>query len=237
MQEMIIDRVRQSELIDLSYIRDKNVLVIGAGGIGASVVLNLAKVGFRNITVYDNDILENHNIPNQFLPLYDRATGEDFLGTQKVHALAYLVQEMTGVRISTEPYLFPDEHVEDKYQLVISAVDSMASRKAIWDWTLNSMKVECLIDGRMGYETMQIYTVDVNSYSEANDTIRKYESTLFSDEEAEEIPCTQRATIYLSSIIGGLITRQAVKVFDKTYRNRVPYRIIFNLKAVGLHVL
>ena len=44
------------------------MLLVGAGGIGAATALCMAKVGFECLTVMDFDTVEEHNIPNQFLP-------------------------------------------------------------------------------------------------------------------------------------------------------------------------
>jgi hypothetical protein len=38
-------------------------------GIGAAMVVALAKTGFENISVYDFDRMEEHNLPNQLLPM------------------------------------------------------------------------------------------------------------------------------------------------------------------------
>ena len=41
------------------------IVVIGAGAIGSAAVVTLAKMGCSDVTVWDDDILEEHNIPNQ----------------------------------------------------------------------------------------------------------------------------------------------------------------------------
>ena len=41
------------------------ITVIGAGAIGSATVVTLAKMGWSNITVYDEDDLADHNFPNQ----------------------------------------------------------------------------------------------------------------------------------------------------------------------------
>ena len=62
--------LRQLDIADPSKFKDKPVTVIGAGGIGAATAVALAKTGFENITVYDFDTLEEHNIPSQLLPIW-----------------------------------------------------------------------------------------------------------------------------------------------------------------------
>ena len=62
--------LRQLEIADPTKFRDKSITVIGAGGIGAATVVALAKTGFEKITVYDFDKIEEHNLPNQLLPIW-----------------------------------------------------------------------------------------------------------------------------------------------------------------------
>ena len=62
--------LRQLDIADPSRFKDKPITVVGAGGIGAATVVALAKTGFENITVYDFDKIEDHNFPNQLLPMW-----------------------------------------------------------------------------------------------------------------------------------------------------------------------
>ena len=55
--------LRQLDIADPCQFKDKPITVIGAGGIGAATVVALAKTGFENITVYDFDKVEEHNLP------------------------------------------------------------------------------------------------------------------------------------------------------------------------------
>ena len=54
--------------------------VIGAGGVGSWTALLLAKMGCQDITVYDMDEVEDHNVASQFY-------SEDQLGMNKLDAL------------------------------------------------------------------------------------------------------------------------------------------------------
>ena len=70
---------RQLDILDPKSM-DVPVTIIGAGATGSFTALSLAKMGIRNITIYDFDTVEEHNLPNQFYRQCD-------LGKRKVEAL------------------------------------------------------------------------------------------------------------------------------------------------------
>ena len=57
------------------------IVVIGAGAIGSAAVVTLAKMGCGNMTIWDHDMLEEHNVSNQLCHL-------DAIGKPKAEALA-----------------------------------------------------------------------------------------------------------------------------------------------------
>lgn len=70
-----------------SYYKGKNVLIVGAGGIGNFVALNLALQGIGKIDIIDNDTADVHNLNRQIL-LYDR------IDQRKSEVLAERVKEI-----------------------------------------------------------------------------------------------------------------------------------------------
>ena len=53
------------EIIDLGKIKDKNVLILGIGAIGSITTELLARAGFNNFTLVDNDLVEKSNLIRQ----------------------------------------------------------------------------------------------------------------------------------------------------------------------------
>ena len=80
-----MDFTRQNRILnpDECY---SNIHIIGAGSTGSFIALNLAKMGMKNIIVYDFDKVEEPNIPNQFYRIKD-------VGKYKVTALKQIIKE------------------------------------------------------------------------------------------------------------------------------------------------
>ena len=54
---------------DLSFLKDKTVLVLGCGGVGGYVVEGLARSGIGNFILVDFDVVEESNINRQIIAL------------------------------------------------------------------------------------------------------------------------------------------------------------------------
>lgn len=213
-----MDFWRQLDVVSPSDLADLKVTIIGVGGIGSSTTLALVKMGVQNIIVYDDDKVELHNLPSQLYRFSD-------LGKTKVEALKEICQDYAGVVIEAKPERFNGQQTLSG--IVISGVDSMASRKEIWKKVKYNPSIQLYIEARMGAEVARIYTVRPCDPWEVN----WYEMSLYSDEEALEAPCTARAVVYCSFMIAALIANQ-IKKFAR--REEVNNEIIFDLVTLTL---
>jgi molybdopterin/thiamine biosynthesis adenylyltransferase len=174
--------IRQAEIIPAEVLGEP-IHIIGAGAIGSFTALALAKMGFEDITIYDDDIIEEENMNCQFFRHSD-------IGKDKVLALNELVKEFTGVDISFYPSRYKSGQLKG---IVISAVDSMEARKLIWDEHKNfAVGTKLIIDPRMGAETVLCYAMVPTNEKD----IESYEKTLYSDEDAVHERCTAKSTMY-----------------------------------------
>jgi molybdopterin/thiamine biosynthesis adenylyltransferase len=174
------------------------ITVIGAGAIGSATVVTLAKMGCSDITVWDEDVLADHNVPNQMCLL-------DRVGQPKVDALAELVEMLTGVKIKPVSSNYRGQRLEG---VVISAVDSMTARQLIWKSVKLKKSVTLFIDARMGAEILRLYTLRPTDL----DACEFFEGNLYGSDEAEQLPCSARSIIYCPAVAGALIAAQ-VKAF------------------------
>ena len=179
---------RQLDVLDVPRLARTPITVIGAGAVGSFTVLALAKSGAERITVWDDDSIESHNLPNQWYRLSD-------LGRPKVQALKVLVREMTGVEIDVVQGRFQGDKATE---LTICCVDSMDVRIALWRQL--KPRPELYIDARMGAEVGKVLCVGQFG--------GWYEETLHTSADAFRAPCTAKATMYCASGLAAFIAAQ-----------------------------
>ena len=160
-----------------------DITIIGAGSTGSFTALNLAKMGIKKIKVIDFDIVEAHNLPNQFFRVGD-------IGKPKVDALQEIIKEFTGTEIKTENVEIKDDYDFDinLNSIIMLCVDTMEVRKLIYE-KIKDFPIK-LIDTRFGGEGYSIHVVNLADDEERE----KFEKGL--EGEIAETPCGQKGIIY-----------------------------------------
>ena len=191
-----VDYSRQMGLFNPFEHTHIRVTVVGAGAIGSMTTLLLAKQGYRNIEVWDDDIVTPENLPNQFFTL-------DTVGEKKVVALAKVINMFTGVEIKTHDKRWDEKVYQEELeafrsvqkrspiQILIMATDNMASRKQAWDWLQGKYLGDHLyVDARMGGLTYRVFMQDGHTMHQ------KKPYPLYTDEQASTELCTQKSIIF-----------------------------------------
>lgn len=193
------DYLRQLDILPPSALQDLHVTLIGAGGIGSPLALALVKMGIPDLTIYDPDRVESHNLPNQIYRLGD-------LDRHKVLALADFLREFSDSQVTPVPALFNGQPIQPG--IVISAVDSMLARKLIFRRVARQTGVPLYIEARMGAEVSRIYTFNPSD----EESLKWYEEyMLYEDREATPESCTAKAIIYNVFVIASLVANQVRK--------------------------
>ena len=181
-------------LIDVERLHTTPIKIIGTGSVGSFTALSLAKMGAHNIEVWDDDLIDEVNISNQFYRIKD-------IGEYKVDALQALINDFEGVSIMN--HASKCNGTQDLNGIVVVALDSMLPRKRIWDSIKGKGDVELFIDPRMGGRVARIYSVNPRT------GIESYEKTLYTDDDSAPERCTERTIIYnvlgISSLIAKII--------------------------------
>lgn len=212
------DYTRQRDWFDPDR-TNASATIVGCGGIGSFTAFALAKLGVQRLALVDFDSVEEHNIPNQmFLP------GQvDML---KVDALADTLAIAAGVQSLRCPADLLDYMPLN--DVVISALDSMHARKDLWATVKYKTKCRLFLDARLGGQHVILYAVNPVS----PDDVAGYEATLYSDEEASDLPCTARSVIDVGFSVAALITR-AVRLHYA--RSPLPRTTYLNQETLEIH--
>lgn len=206
---------RQLDLIPIETLSTP-VTIIGCGAIGSFTALALAKMGLRNITVYDYDTVSVENMSNQFFRFAD-------IGINKAEALHSLVFDFTKTLITARPRAFMPEDAATLKGIVISAVDSMGARRMIYDAILDGgFNVNYIIDPRMGAESYSQYTI--KPFNEEDQ--ETYNKTLYSDDAAVQERCTAKSTVYTATLAAGLCTKTVKNIMlEQAYPRNTQWSI------------
>ena len=198
MSEIIEDKYTRFKDADwFDYLKNKNILVGGAGGIGSWTTLFLARIGM-NVYVMDNDKYDETNMAGQFVNRkginnYKTSTLEnivyDFTGSDNVHA-------MIGLYDSDSPTT----------PLMIGAFDNMKARKVFfenWCKRYGESPDALLIDGRLAAQSYQIFCIQGGNQAQIDKYRTEY---LFGDEEVAPVSCTLKQTSHAAAGIASHIT-------------------------------
>lgn len=200
---MMNDFSRQVELFDSNNV-DFPVHIIGAGATGSWLALMLAKLGIKDITVYDFDRVEEHNLPNQF---YNEAD----IGEFKIKALRDNIQAQTGTAIKIRNKEVKADTELEGFVFVLT--DTMASRKEIFESILeDNEKVLRVVETRMGLTHGRVYFIDPNN----KEQVEKYKTNFYTDEEAEVSFCGTSQSVVVTAIgIAQMAVWKLIKYVNK----------------------
>jgi molybdopterin/thiamine biosynthesis adenylyltransferase len=121
---------------DLAAMQAANVLLIGAGGIGAPVATALLRKGIGHLTIVDDDVVELKNLTRQW---YDR----DDIGSYKAHRLARTLAEdgLFPTTLIAHPFRFQElrerGHTFDDATVICCGVDNNPTRRAVCQFALD----------------------------------------------------------------------------------------------------
>lgn len=162
--------------------------IIGAGATGSWVAFSLAKMGITNINVYDFDEVGMHNLPNQMFGLRD-------IDKNKALSIRNIIRMFTGYTIKARNTKL--EGGEPLQGVVFVLTDTMKSRKEIYLKSIkNNPNIDLLIETRMDLSGGRIYVIDPKNRTHT----KRYEETLYSDEQATISACGISQTVLPSAL-------------------------------------
>ena len=202
--------------------------IIGTGAIGSFVAMALSKMGFTDICTWDPDKIEEHNIANQMFPV-------DSVGMKKAIATRAMVKQFSGTDISTLSLKASGNSISrqldalyrGKMQIVILAVDSLDTRKAIAE-CLYMRPDMAIVDARMGALTYRVMGLQTNLAADWG----PYRNTFVADSLAVQEPCGQKSIIYTVLGVAAEICSFVHRiVMSPSYNFDIPNPVVFDYKT------
>ena len=112
-------------------IKNIKVLIIGVGGIGCPVVMYLSAMGFENIGIIDDDIVELSNLHRQLI------YKEGDIGLLKVDCAAkFCKKRNSNVNITTHIHKITNKNafeLFEQYDVIVDCTDNIFTRYTIND--------------------------------------------------------------------------------------------------------
>lgn len=205
----MLDVIRHREVFSPSDFGNQRVDIIGVGATGSRIALSLAKLGVPDIHLWDPDIGEAHNVPNQAFGNI-HLSDTDGKPRLKVNIMRDIIREQTGTAVTVHA-----EKVDGTQRLgtvVFLLTDTMASRKAIFEGSLKyKLHVKLVVETRMGADSGRVYTVNPNAPSH----VAGWEAAWYPDEEAQDNACRAQVTVGpTAEAVSGLAVWQFMRWFN-----------------------
>jgi hypothetical protein len=168
------------------------MVIIGCGAVGSNLAVIAAKMGFVNFDLWDPDIVEGHNLPNQ-------AFEPEHISISKVEALAAVLQRFNPeIKVTIHQEYYSKETAADAALVgpVVIATDTMKSRREISElMTLNPL-ADHIFEARLGFDYGEVHIID----NQDLDKINRWQKTFKDDSEIPEGPCNLKicTTLVLS---------------------------------------
>lgn len=207
---------RQEGIVAHERLQNFPITLVGVGSVGSFTALALAKMGITQLRVFDYDRIEDHNLPNQF---YKTAN----VGGYKVDSLYSIVREFTGIYIGVNREAYISQRLDRN---VIVCPDTMESRRQTWEQWL-AQGGEVFIDARMGGEMAHVFVVRRKTHPQ---DVTWYQSTLVSDNEVKELPCSERTIIYCVMMIASIICRSVKAIVNG--EQEYPREIVYGMRSM-----
>lgn len=203
---------RQQDVLDAGKLSRLGITLIGLGSIGSITGLYLGKMGCVGLQAFDADFVEAHNWSNQMY-------ADDDISSLKASAFIKLMETYGGHTPNAAAARYVDQPFTE---VVISAVDSMASRATIWKSVREQSQVRLYLDARMGLETLMVWAVRPHI---REDRVA-YSQFIVPDDQAHQDPCTARTVCYTPLMAASVICSHIKRY---VCGEPIPRRVILDL--------
>lgn len=204
--------------------------IIGVGATGSNVALAAAKMGFTRFRIWDHDIVEAHNLPNQ---AYDLC----HVGMPKVEALKEVLQRFNPeIKVEANQHFFTAaDHGDDLEGPMILTVDTMAARKEITNCFEGNILIDTVMESRLGFDHGTVNIIDCTDEKD----IVEWNNSLLDDSEVPEGPCGLRICTTMVGVVANFMVHQLCQKYSALKNNRVWHprkKTVFAFSNAGIDI-
>jgi molybdopterin/thiamine biosynthesis adenylyltransferase len=150
--------ISRSSSVYTPNIDHPHINLIGVGATGSHIWDNLVCLGYQNMTCYDFDDVEEHNLNNQTYL-------EGHIGIAKVAAL----DRLTKMKHGSADYSYiaekvTPEMIKEMEGIVILAIDTMSGRKELGDAIKSNSKIKFFVESRIASRHCHVYNFPNAAY-------------------------------------------------------------------------
>lgn len=204
--------------------------IIGVGATGSWVGLLAAKMGWHNFCVWDADVVESHNCPNQVYDIHH-------VGMKKVDAFEEVIRRFNPQAKVTKHDCFfeSSQHIEMLEDAVFVAVDSLSARRDIFSSFQDTYMLDIIFETRMGFDHAEL-----NIFLPTDEQkINNYLECLREDSEVQESACNARIITTLTNIVSSTLVHSLCSFYSSSRRQvdfNQPSKTIFHLTDTSFSV-
>lgn len=193
MNNFLIETTRHSKHFTRDRMGNMGVTVIGAGATGSIMALSFAKLGVEKIDVWDDDVVESHNLANQMY-------GPEHIGMSKVEALKQVIERQTGTTINAfNRRVGPGDGkmMREVVAVLVDSMDGPEGRRGIAQHVILGSPAQFVLETRLGVEHAMVYAINPRSLAEYEGWTKSMYSDAFADANTEADPdgCNAQQTI------------------------------------------
>lgn len=202
-------------------LKNASVLVVGAGGLGAPLLLYLSAAGIGNIGIIDDDIVEDSNLQRQVLfTTNDIGKLKAEVAKQRIESLnPYIKVNAIANRLSTSNAL----EIINNYDIVADGTDNFATRYLINDACVLLNKVNV-------YGSIYRFEGQVSVFNYSGEQSPNYRDLFPVPPPPDLVPsCAEGGVLgVLPGIIGSIQANEVIKVAAQIGEPLVGRMLIFD---------
>jgi molybdopterin/thiamine biosynthesis adenylyltransferase len=181
-------------------------------------------MGWHHFRVWDLDIVESHNLPNQ---IYDNK----HIGMKKVDAFKEILLRFNPhCIIETNDIFYTSHDFADSMEgAVFIAVDSLKARKDIMQGLKLNPMIDLILETKMGFTHAEMNFINPLD----SKTINNYIEMLKDDKDVEESACNARIITTLVTIVSSNLVHELCTFYKNTSKNeqtKKSFKTIYDIK-------